>query len=85
MSFIRKHIVGIGSVFAIALALLISAWPTKTFAAPYTMNSLSLPVEDMLGTAVNIFTALSPILVVVVGLGLGMWLLSKVTGFFKTG
>jgi hypothetical protein len=58
--------------------------PTTSWAAPVTMPAITIPAEDILGTAVNVFTALSPILVVVAGLGLGLYLLSKIMGFFKS-
>lgn len=79
VNYVRNHWIAFTlTVLAVAGALL----PSATFAAPYTMGAVSIPGDDILGTAVNVFVALTPILVIVAGLAIGMWLLGRVTGFF---
>ncbi len=78
-AYIRKHWIALTlTVLAVAGALL----PSATFAAPYTMGAVSIPGDDILATAVNVFGALTPVLIVVAGLAMGMWLLSRVASFF---
>ncbi len=49
---------------------------------PYTMTGITIPSEDIIGTGVNVFNAMSPVLIVVGGLAFGFFLLSKVVDFF---
>lgn len=66
----------------IALAIVGAMIPGTSHAAPYTMGAVNIPGDDILGTAVNVFVALTPILIIVAGLAIGMWLLGRVTSFF---
>jgi hypothetical protein len=82
VNYVRNHWVGVAMFALTLLAVSGALLPTAAYAAPVTMPAISIPAEDILGTAVNVFTALSPILVVVAGLGLGMWFLSRIMRFF---